>query len=335
MTAMDTSKINETVAAEAGETEHFVAARRVLELEAEAILALARSLDARFVAALDILTAVSGRVIVTGMGKSGHIAHKIAATLASTGTPSHYVHPGEASHGDLGMIAKGDAVIALSNSGNTRELNDILEYTRRFSIPLICITAKSPSIMSEMADVALILPAVPEGCPMGLAPTTSTTASLALGDALAVALLERRGFGPSDFRVFHPGGQIGSSLQRVSDLMHVGAEIPLASREALMSECILKMTEKRFGCVGVVDAGDQLLGVITDGDLRRHMGDNLLARSVAEVMTATPRTIRPQALAAEALAVMNECSITSVFVVETGAPVGILHIHDCLRAGIR
>ena len=322
-------------AMETGETEQFEAARRVLELEAEAILAFASSLDARFVAALDILTAVSGRVIVTGMGKSGHIAHKIAATLASTGTPSHYVHPGEASHGDLGMIVKGDAVIALSNSGNTRELNDILEYTRRFSIPLIGITAKSTSIMSEMADVALILPDVPEGCPMGLVPTTSTTASLAIGDALAVALLERRGFGPSDFRVFHPGGQIGSSLQRVSDLMHVGGEIPLASRGTLMSECILKMTEKRFGCVGVVDDDGWLSGVITDGDLRRHMGENLLARSVTEVMTATPRTMRPQALAAEALAVMNECSITSVFVVESREPVGILHIHDCLRVGVR
>lgn len=322
-------------AKEMGETEQFEAARRVLELEADVILALSRSLDDRFVAALDILTAVSGRVIVTGMGKSGHIARKIAATLASTGTPSHYVHPGEASHGDLGMVTKGDAVIALSNSGNTRELNDILEFTRRYSIPLIAITAKSPSIMSEMADVALILPAVPEGCPMGLAPTTSTTASLALGDALAVALLERRGFGKSDFRVLHPGGQIGSSLQRVSDLMHEGAEIPLAPKDTSMSESIIKMTGKRFGCVGVVDDGGLLIGVITDGDLRRHMGDNLFTRSATEIMTAAPRTIRPQALAAEALAVMNESSITSLFVVEDGAPVGILHIHDCLRAGIR
>ena len=330
MTGTNTSKAQET-----GETEQFEVARRVLELEAEAILALARSLDDRFIAALDILMAVSGRVIVTGMGKSGHIARKIAATLASTGTPSHYVHPGEASHGDLGMIAKGDAVIALSNSGNTRELNAILEYTRRFSIPLIAITAKSPSIMSEMSDVALILPEVPEGCPMGLAPTTSTTACLALGDALAVALLDRRGFGASDFRVLHPGGQIGSSLQRVSDLMHEGAEIPLASQDMPMSESIIKMTEKRFGCVGVVDDGGRIIGVITDGDLRRHMGDNLFARPATEIMTAAPRTIRPQALAAEALAVMNESSITSLFVVENGAPVGILHIHDCLRAGIR
>lgn len=317
-----------------GTPEQFKTARRVLELEAEAITALANSLDDKFLAAIDILANVSGRVIVTGMGKSGHIARKIAATMASTGTPAHYVHPGEASHGDLGMIAKGDAVIALSNSGTTRELNDLFEYTRRFSIPLIAITAKSPSTMSEVADVALILPPVPEGCPMGLAPTTSTTASLAMGDALAVTLLERRGFGPSDFHVLHPGGQLGSALQRVSDLMHKDTEIPVVARDTLMSEVIINMTEKRFGCVGVVEGG-QLVGVITDGDLRRHMGDQLFSQMAGDVMTTAPRTIRGRALAAEAVAVMNEISITSLFVVEDGAPVGILHIHDCLRAGVR
>ena len=329
MTALETSMPEKTE-----DPEQFKTARHVLALEAEAITALANSLDDKFLSAVEILSEVSGRVIVTGMGKSGHIARKIAATMASTGTPAHYVHPGEASHGDLGMITKGDAVIALSNSGATRELNDLYEYTKRFSIPLIAITAKSPSTMSEVADVALILPNVPEGCPMGLAPTTSTTASLALGDALAVALLERRGFGPSDFQILHPGGQLGSSLQRVSDLMHDGAEIPAVSRETLMSEVIIKMTEKRFGCVGVVE-DDQLIGVITDGDLRRHMGAQLFNRAAGDVMTVNPRTIRSRALAAEAVAVMNEVSITSLFVVENGEPIGILHIHDCLRAGVR
>ena len=329
MTALETSMSEKTEA-----PEQFKTARHVLALEAEAITALANSLDDKFLSAVEILSNVSGRVIVTGMGKSGHIARKIAATMASTGTPAHYVHPGEASHGDLGMIASGDAVIALSNSGATRELNDLFEYTKRFSIPLIAITAKSPSTMSEVADVALILPPVPEGCPMGLAPTTSTTASLALGDALAVALLEKRGFGPSDFQILHPGGQLGSSLQRVRDLMHEGVEIPVVSRESLMSEVIIKMTEKRFGCVGVVEHG-QLIGVITDGDLRRHMGAQLVNRAAGDVMTTNPRTIRGRALAAEAVAVMNEVSITSLFVVENGEPIGILHIHDCLRAGIR
>jgi arabinose-5-phosphate isomerase len=329
MTALETSMSEKTEA-----PEQFKTARHVLLLEAEAITALANSLDDKFLSAVEILSNVTGRVIVTGMGKSGHIARKIAATMASTGTPAHYVHPGEASHGDLGMITKGDAVIALSNSGATRELNDLYEYTKRFSIPLIAITAKSASLMSEVADVALILPSVPEGCPMGLAPTTSTTASLAMGDALAVALLEKRGFGPSDFQILHPGGQLGSSLQRVADLMHDGAEIPVVSRETLMSEVIIKMTEKRFGCVGVVDDA-QLIGVITDGDLRRHMGAQLFNRAAGEVMTVNPRTIRGRALAGEAVAVMNEISITSLFVVENGEPIGILHIHDCLRAGIR
>ena len=310
-------------------------ASRVLSLEAEGIRALADSLDAQFISAVDKLSAVTGRVIVTGMGKSGHIARKIAATLASTGTPAYFVHPGEASHGDLGMIAHDDAVLALSNSGNTQELHDLVEYTRRFSIPLIAITARAKSMISELADVALILPAVPEGCPMGLAPTTSTTMQLALGDALAVSLLERRGFSPTDFQVFHPGGQLGSSLQRVGDLMHRGDEVPVVRESVRMSDAVLAMTTKHFGCVGIVNAEGALTGVITDGDLRRHMDDALLSLSVGEVMTADPQTIRESALAAEALALMNDRAITSLFVLEDGRPIGILHIHDCLRAGIR
>ena len=311
-------------------------ARRVFQLESEGISALAEALDENFLAAVDILSEVCGRVIVTGMGKSGHIARKIAATLASTGTPSHYVHPGEASHGDLGMVTKGDAVLALSNSGETPELQDLAEYTRRFSIPLIVITSKPGSTLAELADAVLFLPAVPEACPMGLAPTTSTTMSLALGDALAVALLERKGFSAQDFRVLHPGGKLGSSLLRVSDLMHVDEAIPLVKAGVAMENVIPVMSQKRFGCVGVVNQSGDLLGIITDGDLRRTLVENLLSRSAAEVMTQTPQFIKPQALAAEAVSLMNERKITNLFVNTDGSckPVGVLHIHDLLKAGI-
>ncbi|MCK5275100.1 MAG: KpsF/GutQ family sugar-phosphate isomerase, partial [Alphaproteobacteria bacterium] len=247
---------------------------------------------------------------------------------------AQYVHPGEASHGDLGMITPADVVLALSNSGETSELRDLLEYTRRNAIPLIAITSRAGSTMDEMADVTLLLPATPEACPMGLAPTTSTTASLALGDALAVSLLERKGFSPQDFQVFHPGGKLGQTLLRVSDLMHKGDAMPLCAADTPMKEAILAITAKSFGCVGVLDADGRLTGVVTDGDLRRHMEFDLLNQPAGDVMTADPKTIRPQALAAEAVAVMNKYSITGLFVVEDGKPAGILHIHDCLRAGI-
>ena len=314
----------------------LAAARRVFRLEAEGLSALAETLDGSFVEAVDRLAKVTGRVIVTGMGKSGHVGRKIAATLASTGTPAQYVHPGEASHGDLGMVTPGDAVIALSNSGETPELHDLVEYARRFSLPLIAITSRAGSTLTELADVVLLLPAIPEACPMGLAPTTSTTMSLAMGDALAVALLERKGFSVQDFRVLHPGGKLGSSLLRVADLMHTGDALPLAGTGRVMRDVIMIMTEKRFGCVGITDAEGDLAGIITDGDLRRTLAENLLGRSAGDVMTARPRTIRPQALAAEAVAVMNERKITNLFVVEEGAsrPVGIVHIHDLLNAGI-
>ena len=318
------------------QAEHAVAAAlRVLRLEAKAISALADELDGAFSDTIDLLHKAQGRIIVTGMGKSGHIACKIAATLASTGSPAQYVHPAEASHGDLGMITSEDAVVALSKSGETAELRDLLEYSRRFSIPLIAITSRIDSTLGEMADTILQLPNVPEGCPMGLAPTTSTAASLAIGDAIAVALLERKGFSTNDFRVLHPGGKLGSNLLRVSDLMHSGDAIPMISPTAAMSKTILEMTAKSFGCVGIVDEG-QLIGIVTDGDLRRHIEDDLRDFTAQDIMTAAPRTIRPQALAAEALAVMNEKSITNLFVVDetTGAPVGVLHVHDCLRAGV-
>jgi arabinose-5-phosphate isomerase len=292
------------------------AADRVLRIEAAALHALADSLDGTFSQALDLLAGISGRAVVTGMGKSGHVARKIAATLASTGTPAMFVHPGEASHGDLGMITRGDAVVALSNSGDTAELADIVAYTRRFAIPLVGITRRSGSVLAEQSDVVLLLPQSPEACPLGLAPTTSTTMMLALGDAIAVALLERRGFSAADFQVFHPGGSLGRRLLRVADVMHSGAALPLVPEQAPMTDALLVMTAKSFGCVGVVDGDGRLMGIITDGDLRR------------------PKTIRASALAAEALGLMNSRAITSLFVTEEGRPVGIIHIHDCLRAGV-
>lgn len=311
------------------------AARRVLATEIAGLTALAKSLDRAFVEALDALAAAKGRVIVTGMGKSGHIARKIAATLASTGTPALFVHPGEASHGDLGMIAPGDAVIALSNSGDTAELADVLAYTRRFRIPLIAMTRRSESTLADAADVALVLPASAEACSLGLAPTTSTTMMLALGDAIAVALLERKGFSVEDFQTLHPGGQLGRQLLRVADIMHEGDSVPLVKRGASMADTILIITAKSFGCAGVTDEVGRLIGIVTDGDLRRHMGTALLAERVETVMTPTPKTIRPQALAAEALGQMNAQAITSLFVVDDAwHPLGILHIHDCLRAGV-
>jgi arabinose-5-phosphate isomerase len=310
-------------------------ARRVLRIESEGLTALADSLSEPFAKALDILEAVSGRVIVSGMGKSGHVARKIAATLASTGTPSFFVHPAEASHGDLGMLTQHDAVMALSNSGETAELTDLVNFTRRFAIPLIGITGKADSALGTAADAALLLPKTPEACPMGLAPTTSTTLMLGLGDALAVALLERKGFSASDFHNLHPGGQLGRRLLKVSDIMHVGEEVPLVAAETRMSEALLIMTAKSFGCAGVTDNGGRLIGIVTDGDLRRHMQKDFVTLSAGEIMTIRARTIRPQILAAEALRIMNNAAITSLFVVEEeDRPVGILHIHDCLRAGV-
>ena len=309
-------------------------ARRVLQLEIEGLAALGGALDERFERAVEILAEASGRVIVTGMGKNSHIGAKIAATMASTGTAAFFVHPGEASHGDLGMIVRGDCLLALSNSGETPELADTVAYSRRFSIPLIAITGRGQSTLARNADVALVLPAATEACPMGLAPTTSTTMTLALGDALAVALLERKGFSSADFGVLHPGGRLGRMLMKVADLMHRGEEVPLIAETAGMAEVLVLMTAKAFGVAGILDAEGRLAGIITDGDLRRHMGPDLLSLFARQVMTSHPRTIRSDALAAEALGVMNQRKITSLFVVEEEQPIGILHIHDCLRAGI-
>ena len=318
-----------------GREEDVAVGRRVIRAEIDGLEQLAQTLDGAFAAALDLCAAVRGRLVVTGIGKSGHVARKIAATFSSLGTPAQFVHPGEASHGDLGMIAEDDAVLALSNSGDTAELADIVAYTKRFRIPLLAMTRRTGSSLAEAADVTLLLPPSAEACPMGLAPTTSTTMMMALGDALAVALLERKGFSESDFQALHPGGQIGRQLLRVADLMHGKDAVPLVKRGTMMAEAILVMTAKRFGCVGVVDESGRLAGIVTDGDLRRHMGDAMLGTAVDEVMSARPKTIRPQALAAEALGQMNALAITSLFAVdEQRRPLGILHIHDLLRAGV-
>jgi arabinose-5-phosphate isomerase len=309
--------------------------RRVIRAEVDGLEQLYRKLDASFGLALDLCAAARGRLIVTGIGKSGHVARKIAATLASTGTPAQFVHPAEASHGDLGMIGVDDAILALSNSGESDELAAIIAYSRRFKIPLIAITGGVGSALAEAADAVLMLPPAAEACPMGLAPTTSTTMMMAIGDALAIALLERKGFSSTDFQLFHPGGKLGRRLLRVGDIMHAGESVPLVAPDAPMSEAILVMTAKSFGCVGVRSDDGRLVGVVTDGDLRRHMDAGLLGRSVGEIMHGDPKTITAAHLAAEALGLMNRFAITSLFVVdELLRPTGFLHMHDCLRAGV-
>jgi arabinose-5-phosphate isomerase len=307
----------------------------VIRAEIDGLEQLARTFDAAFGSALDLCAAARGRLIVTGIGKSGHIARKVAATLASTGTPAQFVHPAEASHGDLGMIGIEDVILALSNSGESEELTDIIAYSRRYNIALIAITGGCKSTLAEAADCVLLVPRAAEACPMGLAPTTSTTMMIALGDALAIALLERKGFSTEDFQVFHPGGRLGRRLLRVGDIMHAGETVPLVGLAAPMSEAILVMTAKSFGCVGVRGPDGRLVGVITDGDLRRHMDDGLLSRPVAEIMHPSPKTTTAGTFAAEALGVMNRFAITALFVVDDGQrPTGFLHMHDCLRVGI-
>ncbi len=318
-------------------TSDLQVARDVLNTEAAGLLSLAAGLGEEFGHAIDRLASATGRVIVSGMGKSGHVARKIAATMASTGTPAMFVHPAEASHGDLGMIVAGDAVLALSNSGETTELADLVAHSRRFALPLVAITARAESALAQAADIALILPKTAEACPMGLAPTTSTTMQLALGDAIAVALLTRRGFTAADFRDIHPGGRLGARLRRVREIMHTGDAMPIAPPDMLMATALVRMTEKRFGCLGIVGGDGALLGIVTDGDLRRSMGSDLLSRRAGDVMTPSPRTIGPDALAVEALLTMNarERPVTTLFVVDpAGRPLGILHVHDLLRAGL-
>ena len=311
--------------------DYIETARRVILTEARGLEALAAGLGPEFTAAIEAILGATGRVIVSGMGKSGHIARKIAATLASTGTPAQFVHPAEASHGDLGMVTQSDVALVLSNSGETPELADLIAHTRRFRIPLIGVASRPGSTLLRQSDVALVLPAAEEACGSGIVPTTSTTMTLALGDALAVALMEHRRFTAEHFRTFHPGGKLGARLSKVGDLMH--ADMPLVGEDTPMTEALLVISQKGFGVTGVTDGSGALVGIITDGDLRRHMR-GLLERTAAEVMTRNPRMIAPDALAEAALAEMQSRKITSLFVVEDGRPCGILHIHDCLRAGM-
>jgi arabinose-5-phosphate isomerase len=334
-------------ASPAAATPELRSAARTLALELDGLAALRAALDQglgeAFAAAVATIAAAAGRVIVTGIGKSGLVGQKIAATLASTGTPAFFVHPSEASHGDLGMIKPEDAIIALSWSGEAVELGNIVTYSRRFRVPLIAITSRPASTLAHQADVVLALPQAKEACPHGMAPTTSTTMQVAIGDCLAIALLERRGFTAHDFKVFHPGGSLGASLKFVSDIMHTGDSLPLVPEGKAMAEAIVTMTEKSFGCLGIIDAKGRLVGMITDGDLRRHMGPALLEARVEEIMTRTPKTLSRDTLASAALEQINSLKrgdaarppgVTQMFVVERGKPVGIVHVHDLLRAGV-
>jgi arabinose-5-phosphate isomerase len=336
---------------QASDTAAIRSALRTLRLERAGLAALeaafvgqahdlpAHDLPARFAAAVDLIARASGRVIVTGMGKSGHVGRKLAATFASMGTPAYFVHPGEASHGDLGMIQQGDVVLALSWSGETAELADIITYARRFGVPLVAVTGNSNSHLCRAADLGLVLPqadeACPQGFPHGLAPTTSAIMQAALGDALAVALLEAKGFTASDFGRLHPGGRLGAKLTFVRDLMHQGERLPLVALDAGMGAAIVEISAKGFGCAGVQDGSGKLVGIITDGDLRRHMSDDLLRLPVAQVMTKTPLTIAADLLADAALQMLNTRKITALFVVDgQGRAEGLIHMHDLLRLGV-
>lgn len=318
------------------ENKDILAAQKAIDREIEALEILKNELDENLSKVLDLILKIKGRVIVTGMGKSGHIGRKIAATLASTGTPSFFVHPGEASHGDLGMLTNDDVVLAISNGGESRELSDILMYCKRYNIPLIAMTKNPESTLGKAGDYLLKLPNDGEACPLGLAPTSSTTATLVYGDVLAITLMERKGFSATDYKQRHPGGKLGAILCKVSDLMHTGDELPLVKEDAIMQEALITMSSKMLGCVGVVDNQGKLIGIITDGDLRRWMSPNLIEEKVSKVMTKNPKTIRPDVLASEAVYVMNNTGrgITNLFVLEDEKPIGLIHIHDCLRAGV-
>lgn len=319
--------------------EGLATAVRVLQTEAAALQELARFLDGAFLRAVELIAGAEGRVIVTGMGKSGHVGKKIAATLASTGTPAFFVHPAESSHGDMGMIVRGDVVLALSNSGESREMNDLIEYTRRFAIPLVGVTSRPQSTLAERSDIALLLPPCPEACPNGLAPTTSTTMTLALGDALAITLLEKKGFTAKDFKIYHPGGKLGQQLMKVAEIMHTGDALPLAPESVSVTAAVGIISAKGFGCIGLTGGDGRLSGIITDGDIRRHLSPGLLDKAARDIMTRQPRTASPDMLVAEAMAIMNDLKnafrkITCLLVIDgEGKPVGLLHIHDCLRAG--
>ncbi|AKH99099.1 KpsF/GutQ family protein [Hoeflea sp. IMCC20628] len=319
--------------------EILLSAGRTIQTEKSGLDALAVALEnglaAPFVQAVEALGAITGRVIVTGVGKSGHIGAKIAATLASTGTPSHFVHPAEANHGDLGMIARDDAIIVLSWSGESAELKGILAYSRRFQIPLVAFTAGDKSTLAREADIVMLLPREQEACPHGLAPTTSTLMQLALGDALAVALLEAKGFTAGDFHAFHPGGQLGATLAHVADVMHTGESVPLVPSGTPAQKAIMRLSQCKFGCVGVTGPDGRLIGIVTDGDVARNLGQNLVDQPIDVIMTSQPKTIAPTALASTAMAILNKNSIGALMVTDQNlSPIGIVHFHDLLRIGV-
>ena len=317
------------------EQKDIDSAVQTVNMEIETIIKLRDSLDSSLTKALNLMQNAKGRIIITGMGKSGHIGRKIAASLASTGTPSFFVHPAEASHGDLGMITEDDVVIAISNSGESKELADILNYCKRFGIALISITKNPESSLGKAGDIVLKLPNNGEACPLGLAPTSSTTATLVLGDILTTCLIERKGFTKDDFNDRHPGGKLGAILQRVSDLMHIGSEIPLLKEDAVMQDILLEMTSKRLGCVGFINENNELTGILTDGDLRRCLSASAMDKKAFDLMTKNPKTIRKEALASEAMKIMHDKKITNLFVIEDKKPIGVIHIHDLLNNGVR
>ncbi len=316
----------------------IASALRTLEAESSGLAALAAALQnglgKTFQEAVRVLSGAEGRVIVSGIGKSGHIGRKIAATLASTGTPAFFIHPSEAAHGDLGMVTPKDVLLAISWSGETIELKTLVTFSRRFGVPLISITSRATSALGQASDVVIELPRASEACPHGLAPTTSTTMQLVIGDCLAVALLEARGFTATDFKVFHPGGSLGAQLKFVADLMHKADRLPLVRVDEPMTSALVIMTQKALGCLGIIDGDGKLVGIITDGDLRRHMGPNLLTVTAGQIMTPNPKSIKPTALASSALDILNKSRITALFVVEGGRPVGLVHVHDLLRASV-
>ena len=313
-----------------------LSAIKTIESEIETLKELRNSVSSESLTqALDCMQKSKGRIIITGMGKSGHIGKKIAASLASTGTPSFFVHPAEASHGDLGMITEDDVVIAISNSGESKELIDILNYCKRFGITLISITKNAESSLGKAGNITLLLPNSGEACPLGLAPTNSTTATLVLGDILTVGMIERKGFSKEDFNDRHPGGKLGSILKRVQDLMHTGQEMPLLDENSNMQSVLLEMTSKRLGCVGFVNGAGKLTGILTDGDLRRCLSSKILEEKASNLMTQNPKTIPPNALTAEALKIMHDKKITNLFVVDNDKiPIGVIHIHDLLNNGV-
>ncbi len=316
----------------------IASALRTLEAESSGLTALAASLQnglgESFQEAVRVLASAEGRVIICGIGKSGHIGRKIAATFASTGTPAFFMHPSEAAHGDLGMVTPKDVLLAISWSGETIELKTVVTYSRRFGVPLISITSRAASALGQASDIVIELPRASEACPHGLAPTTSTTMQLVIGDCLAVALLEARGFTATDFKVFHPGGSLGAQLKFVTDLMHKDDRLPLVRVDEPMSGALVTMTQKALGCLGIVDGDGKLVGIITDGDLRRHMGPNLLTATAGQIMTSNPKTIKATALASSALDILNKSRITTLFVVDAGRPIGLVHVHDLLRASV-